>query len=90
MAVKKPKIKKDYNTVLLEKLDHNFSVFGEGLSHVISKVDKIDKDVEQLKDDMLEVKAELTLIRHELKEKVGRDEFKLLEQRVLRLEKSAR
>lgn len=50
MAVnKKSKIKKDYNTVLLEKLDHNFSVFGEGLSHVISKVDKIDKDVEQLK-----------------------------------------
>ncbi|MEK7609064.1 MAG: hypothetical protein AAB476_01110 [Patescibacteria group bacterium] len=90
MAVKKSKIKKDYNTVLLEKLGHDFGIFGEGLETVRQDVSVIKEDVNQLKDDMLEVKAELALIRHDLKEKVGRDEFKLLEQRVLRLEKTAR
>ncbi|MDP3764190.1 MAG: hypothetical protein Q8Q95_01050 [bacterium] len=118
MAVKKLKIKKDYNTILLEKLGHDFGVFGEVLSHVKDKVDyvavKVDrleedtkqvkadivllredtnelkKDTKQLKGDMMEVKVELGIIRNDLKEKVGRDEFKLLEQRVLRLEKTGR
>ena len=87
MAVKKTKTKKDYGIVLLEKLGHDFGVFGEVLSHVKNKVDHVAVKVDMLEEDMLEVKAELSLIRHELKEKVGRDEFKLLEQRVLRLEK---
>ncbi len=90
MAVKKTKIKKDYNTILLEKLGHDFGVFGEGLDSLKEDVSVLKKDVGGLKEDMLEVKAELSLIRHELKEKVGRDEFKLLEQRVLRLEKTSR
>ena len=84
----KPKKQKDYNTVLLEELKHNFGIFGEGLTHIIGKVDKIENDVSQLKDDMLDVKGQLNLIHHELKEKVGRDEFKLLEDRVVRLEKA--
>ena len=88
MPVKKSKIKKDYNTILLEKLGHDFGIFGEGLTHITCKVDKIADDVVQLKDGILDVKAELALIRHELKEKVGRDEFKLLENRVARLEKA--
>lgn len=118
MVNKKSKSKKDYNTVLLEKLGHDFTIFGEGLTHVVGKVDKIERDVDvlkedmkqvktdvvllredtnelkkdtkQLKGDMVEVKSELGIIRNDLKEKIGRDEFKLLEQRVLRLEKSAR
>ena len=38
--------------------------------------------------DMEFVKDELRIIRNELKEKVGRDEFKFLETRVVRLEKA--
>ena len=88
MTVKKLKPKKDYGIVLLEGLKSEFKFFGDGLSHIKDKVDKIDKDVDRLKDDILEVKAELALIRHELKEKVGRDEFRFLEQRVLKLERN--
>ena len=62
----------------------------EDMKQVRVDVVLLREDTNQLKGDMLEVKAELGLIRHDLKEKVGRDEFKLLEQRVLRLEKSAR
>ncbi len=87
MPAKKSKTKKDYNTVLLEKLGHDFGIFGEGLTHVTGKVDEIADDVIQLKEGILDVKAELALIRHDLKEKIGRDEFKLLENRVARLEK---
>ncbi len=39
---------------------------------------------------MQEVKEELHIIRNELKEKVGRDEFVALESRVKRLEKALR
>lgn len=75
--------------MLLEKLDHNFTIFGEVLLHVKDKVDNVSNKVDRIDEDMQVVKAEVAMIRHELKEKVGRDEFKLLEQRVLRLEKSA-
>ena len=101
MAVKKSKIKKDYNTVLLEKLDHGFGVFGEGLVALREDVSVLKEDVSVLKEDMKQVKTEvhllhedmtevkgnINIIRHELKEKIGRDEFKLLENRVARLEK---
>lgn len=104
MAVKKSKVKKDYNTILLEKLGHDFGVFGEGLNAVREDVSVLKKDVSILKEDMKQVKTEvhllhedmtevkgnINIIRNELKEKVGRDEFKLLEQRVLRLEKTGR
>ena len=106
---KKPKTKKDYNTVLLEKLGHDFGIFGEGLEAVRKDVSVLKEDVgilkedmkqvkadvvllredtNQLKSDMSEVKGELSIIRNDLKEKIGRDEFRLLEQRVLRLEKA--
>lgn len=88
MPAKKSKNQKDYNTVLLEELKHDFGVFGEGLESVRKDVSVLKEDVGQLKEDMGDVKAQLNLIHHELKEKVGRDEFKLLEQRVMRLEKA--
>lgn len=46
----------------------------------------VKKDVGTLKEDMNFVKGELRLIRNELKEKVGRDEFIALEERVIALE----
>jgi hypothetical protein len=47
-------------------------------------------DVEVLKVDMDIVKTELAIIRNDLKQKVGRDEFALLEARVAMLERSGR
>lgn len=50
----------------------------------------LQKDVAILKQDANHVKDELSAIRNELKAKVGRDEFALLEKRVIDLEKSFR
>ena len=40
-------------------------------------------------EDIEEMKMDLHIIRQDLKEKVGRDEFVLLEQRITKLEKAA-
>ena len=49
------------------------------LDNVEVKLDKIDGDVEIIKTD-------IELIKHDLKNKVGRDEFAILERRVALLE----
>ena len=92
----KPKsqtIKKDQYTVVLEDLRSNFKVFGESLDLVKDKVDSIDKRVDSIdkrlggvESDLEILKTEVALIRHN---QVTRDEFKLLESRVLRLERKA-
>ena len=50
----------------------------------------VKTDIEVLKTDMEIVKTELSIIRNDLKQKVGRDEFALLEARVAMLERSSR
>ena len=79
---------------MLEDLRSQFRVFGEGLSIVgdqlhdlNKKVETMDKKVDKLEKDMVIVKGELAIIRHN---QVTRDEFKLLESRVLALEKKNR
>lgn len=66
MATKK--IKKDYNTVLLEKLNHEFGIFGEGLTHVIGKVDGIADNIDVLKEDMKQVKTDVFVLKEDTKE----------------------
>lgn len=98
MATKK---KKDLNNskneahyfgALLENMDSKIDVLVDG--HQV-----LDKKIEDLRDDMNKrfnevdykfeiVFGELRLIRNDLKEKVGRDEFIFLEKRVVMLEKS--
>ena len=64
----KPEKQKDYNTVLLEELKHDFGIFGEGLTHIIGKVDRIDKTVERLKDDVEQVKVDIVFLREDMTE----------------------
>lgn len=99
MVKKKANKKISGNSVgaILEEVRDNFKIFGEVLTDVKKKgeatfeaVGKLQEDVSVLKEDMVFVKGELGLIRNELKEKVGRDEFALLEKRVLSLEKTSR
>lgn len=96
--IKKKSVKKQNNGsgtgAILESLRSDFKVFGEALMGVKEKGDatfeavgKLQEDVSALKEDMVIVKDELGLIRNELKAKVGRDEFNLLEKRVINLEK---
>ena len=90
--------------VILEDIKGDFKVFGESLADVKKKGDAtfeavgklqedvsvLKEDVSVLKEDMGIVKDELGLIRNELKAKVSRDEFNLLEKRVISLEKAVK
>lgn len=78
--------------VVLENIDSKLDLVVEGHQILDKKIDKIDGKVENLKEEMNYkfgiVFDELHLIRNELKEKVGRDEFIFLEKRVLALERA--
>ncbi len=78
--------------VILEDIDSKLDLVVEGHKGLDKKIDIVDKKVNDLHEEMNYkfeiVFDELHLIRNELKEKVGRDEFVLLEKRVMALEKS--
>jgi len=86
---------RDKFTVVLEGVDSKLDLVVEGLKILDHKIDKVEDKLEtKLEDFRKEVDYkfeivfdELHLIRNELKEKVGRDEFILLEKRVMALEK---
>jgi hypothetical protein len=84
--------KEHYVGALLENMDSKIDVLVDGHRVLDGKIDKhyyefqdFRKEVNYKFDIVFE---ELHLIRNELKEKVGRDEFILLEKRVFALEKS--
>lgn len=78
--------------VVLENIDSKLDLVVEGQQALDGKIDKVDKKVDDLRGEMNYkfeiVFDELRLIRNELKEKVGRDEFLVLEKRVAALEKT--
>lgn len=65
----------------------DFQTFGESLEGIDQKFTRRFNDVDK---DLDHIKSELALIRHELKQKVDRAEFKLLEARVSRIEAALR
>ena len=77
--------------VILESMDSKLDAVLEGHHVLDKKIDKVDKKVDDLKTEMNYkfdiVFDELHIIRNELKEKIGREEFVLLEKRVMALEK---
>ena len=78
--------------VVMERVDSKLDLVVEGQQVLGKKIDTVDKKVDNLRVEMdykFEVVFdELRLIRNELKEKIGRDEFALLEKRVAMLEKT--
>ena len=99
MAKKKMKInKKELSVsercfgVILEDIDSKLDLVVEGVGTLDGKIDRHYGEFQEFRKDVgykFElVFDELHLIRNELKEKVGRDEFILLEKRVMALEKS--
>ena len=67
--------------VLKTEMDYKFGV-------VFEKFDEVGAQFKHMDEQFSDVKDELHIIRNELKEKIGRDEFVLLEKRVMALEKS--
>jgi GTP-binding protein EngB required for normal cell division len=71
-----------------KEVDYKFDVVFEKFNKIDTKFDEIDARFNEIDVQFNDVKDELHVIRNELKEKVGRDEFVLLEKRVMALEKS--
>lgn len=78
--------------VVLEDIDSKLDLVVEGVETLDKKTDKHHEEFQEFRKEVdykFEIVFdELRLIRNELKEKVGRDEFALLEKRVMALEKS--
>jgi len=78
--------------VVLEDIDSKLDLVVEGVETVDKKIEDFKKEVGERFNEVdykFEIVFdELRLIRNELKEKVGRDEFAFLEKRVIALEKS--
>ncbi len=90
---KKPlSLSKQQFEVILEDIDSKMKLVLEGHHGLDKKIENFWKEVDERFDEVdykFEIVLdELSLIRNELKEKVGRDEFALLEKRVMTLEKS--
>lgn len=83
---------KNKKGVILEDIDSKLDLVLEGHRALDIKIDKNHEEFREFRkavDYKFEVVFdELHIIRNELKEKVGRDEFVLLEKRVIALEKS--
>lgn len=78
--------------VILEDIDSKLDLVVEGHQGLDKEIGDFRKEVGERFDEVdykfETVFDELRLIRNELKEKVGRDEFAFLEKRVIALEKS--
>jgi len=77
--------------VILENIDSKIDLVAEGQETLDKKIGDFRKEVDERFDEVdykFEIVCdELRLIRNELKEKIGRDEFLALEKRVILLEK---
>ncbi len=98
MAIKQKKTNKNANSeikyfsALLENMDSKIDVLVDGHQVLDKKIDDLRNDMDKRFNEVdykfETVFDELHLIRNELKEKVGRDEFIVLEKRVFALEKA--
>ena len=67
--------------------------YASALFHAASRaglVDKIESDLGQVKDDVAIIKLDIETIKNDLKQKVSREEFVILEKRVGMLEAKSR
>lgn len=89
---KQNSIPENHFGVVLEHIDSKLDLVVEGHQILDKKIEDFRKDVDKRFNEVNYkfeiVFDELHLIRNELKEKISRDEFALLEKRVMALEKS--
>jgi len=74
----------------LESIDSKIDLVLEMADQNTKDITVMKKDIKDLKSDMEITKTNVEFIKNDLKQKVGRDEFVLLEKRVSQLEKVAR
>jgi len=78
--------KKERFEVLLEDMDGKIDIIAEQSVLHTKRFDNIETILEKHTERLDNIEMTLEFIKHELKQKVGRDEFAALEQRVMRIE----
>lgn len=71
---------------LVEDFTSQVKLVAEDVSGLHDKVDKMGNDIVLIKEDVEVIKMDIEVIKHDLKNKIGRDEFAVLERRVALLE----
>ena len=79
-----------YLGVLTEGFESQVKLIAESLSGMQKQLGDIRDMVVKNTEDIETIKMELGIIRHDLKEKISREEFTLLENRVSKIEKTTR
>ena len=72
--------------VVAERLEDKIGVVAEQVAANTEDITVIKNDIHKIKDDVELIKLDIEFIKNELKQKVGRDEFTVLEKRVSMLE----
>jgi len=75
--------------VVAEDLKDDIKQVAEGVSLNTQKIDGLQGDMNTVKGDIEIIKVDIEFIKNELKQKVARDEFAVLEKRVSMLEAKA-
>jgi archaellum component FlaC len=84
---------KRHMDVVAEDLGGKIQQVAEGVAMNTQQLEGLQglpQDVEQIRDDVEAIKVTLGLMKNDLKQKVDREEFAALEERVNRLEAKAR
>lgn len=71
---------------LLEHIDDKVTLIAEQHVDIRKDINKMKDDLGAVKEDVGVIKIDIEFIKHELKKKVDRDEFAVLERRVALLE----
>lgn len=78
-------LKSEIQTVAEQVADNTEQIIG-----VKEKLEQHDKQFEDIKDTLGVIKLDLEVIKNDLKQKIGRDEFAILERRVSMIEAKQR
>ena len=83
---KKTEETKRHFEVLAEGLRDEIKLVAEGVSMNAEKLKEHDQIFERIEETLQTIKLDIEFIKHELKQKISRDEFAALEKRVSLLE----
>jgi chromosome segregation ATPase len=87
---KKTKLPKEHFEVLLEDINGKFDFVAEHISGHTTTLEKVVNKLDKIEEDVSVIKLDIEFIKHELKQKISRDEFSALEKRLSLLENKIR
>jgi len=83
---KKPGYSEREVKVILEDIDSQFRVFGEGMEQVNCRLDKIDGRLDQIDGRLTRVETDVSMIKIVLKSVATKDDLLVIDRRLTALE----